>query len=64
MKKIFQFLKESRAELRKATWPSWEEVSRSTIVVFVTVILFTVFIYLLDKGVGSLFLELLGGKGA
>jgi preprotein translocase subunit SecE len=61
MKKIWQFLVEARAELRKATWPSWDEVSRSTLVVFVTVIICAALIYLVDTGVDGVFRRFLGG---
>lgn len=61
MKKIWQFLVEARAELRKATWPSWDEVSRSTIVVFATVIVFAVMVYLVDGGIERAFRSLIGG---
>ena len=59
MNKLFQFLKEARAELRKVSWPTWDEVTASTVVVFVTVILFTAFIYGLDTGIGTLVNKLL-----
>ncbi len=61
MKKIWTFLTEARAELRKATWPSWDEVSRSTLVVFVTVIIFAVLIYVVDGGVERALKTLIGG---
>ncbi|MBV6492794.1 MAG: Protein translocase subunit SecE [Turneriella sp.] len=61
MKKIWQFFVEAKAELRKAVWPSWDEVSRSTIVVFVTVILFAVLLYLVDDGIDRVVTFLLGG---
>ena len=46
--RFFKFLKEVKAELKKVSWPTWDEVSRSTIVVFVTLIFFTMFIYYSD----------------
>ncbi|MCS6984533.1 MAG: preprotein translocase subunit SecE [Leptospiraceae bacterium] len=58
MKKVIQFLRESRAELRKVSWPNWEDVSRSTTIVFFVVIVFTIFIYVVDKII-SLLMELL-----
>jgi preprotein translocase subunit SecE len=61
MKKIWQFLVEARAELRKATWPTWDEVSRSTMVVFATVIIFAFMVYLVDGGIDRIFRVLLGG---
>jgi preprotein translocase subunit SecE len=49
------FLKECRAELEKVSWPSKEEVVKSTGVVLVTVIFFSLFIFVTD----SLFVWLL-----
>ena len=46
--RLFRFLKEVKAELKKVSWPTWDEISRSTIVVFVTLIFFTMFIYYSD----------------
>jgi preprotein translocase subunit SecE len=60
MSKIVRFLKEAQAELKKVTWPTWEEVNRSTIIVFATVILFTLFIYLADKAINFIVQKALG----
>lgn len=60
MNKIVKFLKEAQAELKKVTWPTWEEVNRSTIIVFVTVIVFTLFIFFADKAVNFLVQRALG----
>lgn len=61
MKRIWQFLVEARAELRKATWPSWDDVTRSTLVVFATVVIFAVLISAVDGGIDKMFRSLLGG---
>lgn len=61
MKKVIQFLKESRSELKKVSWPNWDDVSRSTTIVFAVVILFTIFIYLVDKVISFLMERLLMG---
>jgi len=47
--RLVQYLKESRAELAKITWPSRQELRGSTIVVIVSVILLTIFIGLVDQ---------------
>lgn len=60
MKKMWRFIKEAKIELSRATWPSWEEITRSTVVVFITVILFTLFIYLLDQGISSVLEKVFG----
>jgi len=43
------FLKECKAELDKVTWPQKDEVFKSTGVVLVTVIFFSLFIFLSDS---------------
>jgi len=46
--KAQSFLQECRAELEKVQWPTREEVVNSTIVVLVTVAVFSVFLSLAD----------------
>ncbi len=48
--RLKKFLKEVRLELTKVTWPTANELRGSTAVVIVTVLIFTVFIYVVDKG--------------
>ncbi|MDH4262646.1 MAG: preprotein translocase subunit SecE [Spirochaetia bacterium] len=60
MNKIVKFLKEAQIELKKVSWPTWEEVNRSTIIVFLTVILFTLFIFLADKAINFIVQKALG----
>jgi preprotein translocase subunit SecE len=43
-----QYLHEVRDEMRKVAWPKWPEVRRYSIVVFVTVVLLTAYIGVLD----------------
>jgi preprotein translocase subunit SecE len=43
-----EYLREVRAELRKVAWPTRSEVINYTIVVLVTVILLTGFVFVLD----------------
>ena len=43
------FLKECKAELDKVTWPQKDEVFKSTGVVLVTVVFFSLFIFLSDS---------------
>ncbi len=54
-KKIRDFLKSVRSEMRKVTWPSRSEVIRSTLIVLITVIVFAIFI----GGIDLLFLQIL-----
>jgi preprotein translocase subunit SecE len=43
-----EFVREVRGELRKVAWPSRDEVIRFSIIVFVTVVLLTSFVNLID----------------
>ena len=59
MRKIIRFFKESYAELKKVTWPSREEVTSSTKVVLVSVILIALVLgivdYLIFQGIDFIF---------
>lgn len=52
--KAKEFLKDVRVEATKVTWPSREELRESTVVVVVTVSIISVFIAVVDRGVGFL----------
>jgi preprotein translocase subunit SecE len=43
-----------RDEMRKVAWPHWPEVRRYSIVVLVTVVIFTAFIFGMDSAFGVL----------
>jgi len=43
-----QYLREVRGEMRKVAWPTWPEVRKYSIVVLVTVVLFTAYVGVLD----------------
>jgi len=47
------YLREVWAELRKTVWPTWPELRQMTWVVIVTVVLFGVFLGVLDLGLTS-----------
>jgi preprotein translocase subunit SecE len=48
MRKLIQFLKEARLELKKVSWPSRKEVVGSTTLVIVVSVLAGLFLGLLD----------------
>ena len=55
MAKLFQFFKESKAELKKVEWPSKEDVFSSIKVVVLSTIIVAVILGLLDLGFTQLF---------
>ena len=49
-----QYLREVRDEMRKVAWPKWPEVRRFSIIVLITVIIYTAFTGGLDALFGIL----------
>lgn len=49
MASVKTFFEESYNELlHKVTWPTWSELQESTVLVFITILLFTAMIFLMD----------------
>jgi preprotein translocase subunit SecE len=48
------YLREVRDEMRKVAWPKWPEVRRFSLIVLVTVILYTAYVFGLDSLFGVL----------
>jgi preprotein translocase subunit SecE len=46
--KIRHYYTEVKGELQKSTWPKWTEVKNTTVVVIITVFIFSGFLYLCD----------------
>ena len=61
MKKIFAFLKESRAELKKVNWPSKEEVLTSTRIVIISILVVAAVIALIDYVIKTVVFAIIGG---
>jgi preprotein translocase SecE subunit len=45
-----KFLQDVRAEMKLVVWPSFTDTRSTTLVVIMTTILFSVFLWLVDKG--------------
>lgn len=52
------FLREVRGELKRVAWPTRREVFLYSVVVLVTVVLMTSYVFVLDQGFGRLVLEI------
>jgi preprotein translocase subunit SecE len=52
--KIRQFLREVKVELKKVTWPTRKEAMGSTAVVVVLVLIFSIFLGIVDMGLTKL----------
>ncbi len=58
--KVFQFFKESRAELKKVVWPTKEDVVSSVKIVLISTIVIAVLLGVLDFGFTELFRAVIG----
>jgi preprotein translocase subunit SecE len=59
MERLTTFVHDVRVESRKVTWPSREELQESTTVVLMTVLVISVFIFVVDLGVNQVVTRLL-----
>ena len=48
--KLRNYVLETREELRKCTWPTWDELRGSTVLVMVSIVLLGVFTVIIDFG--------------
>ena len=62
MRKIQQYVKESIQELKKVTWPTWEELKGSTLVVMIFSVIMGLYIAGLDV-VFSMIVDKIMGSG-
>ena len=53
-----RYLGEVRAEVQKVTWPGWDELRKSTVVIIIFVVILGVVISLMDYGFSLLLVQL------
>ena len=53
-----QFLRDVRAEMRRVSWPTLNDVKNTTIITLVAVIFFAVYLFLVDQGLARLIMGL------
>lgn len=58
--KIVKFLKETKAEMRKVTWPTRDELFGSTKIVIIATLVVTLFIGVVDQILTLIIRRLLG----
>ncbi|MBQ7574852.1 MAG: preprotein translocase subunit SecE [Clostridia bacterium] len=55
LQRLTKFFKETKAELRKVTWPSKDQLVHNTSIIIAFIIIFTVILSVLDFGFQELF---------
>ena len=56
--RMMQFLRDVRAEMKRVSWPSAQEVKNTTIITLIAVIFFAVYLFLVDRIWAFLLLQL------
>jgi len=54
-KRMVTFVQEVIAELKRTTWPKWDEVRGTTTVVIIAVFIFALFLWAVDLCLGYLY---------
>jgi len=60
-RELKSFFSEVKAELKKVTWPSWNEVKATTLVVIITTVFFGFYLYGLDLIMSQIFTRIIQG---
>jgi preprotein translocase subunit SecE len=55
-----QFMREVRSELRKVSWPTWEDLRKSTLTITVIVVLIGALIGAMDRVFSLILIDLFG----
>lgn len=60
MQKVFSFMREARAELKKVSWPGKQQVWYSTLVVIFVTLLVAVYLGIVDMALTGVFSRVIG----
>ena len=60
LQKTGNFLQQTKEELAKVTWPTWNEVWQATVVVIIATFITAAFIALCDFGISSILRIVIG----
>jgi len=58
VKRLAAYIQETKEELKKCTWPTWDELKGSTVVVMVSILLIGVFTVVIDFVLHNVFTRL------
>ena len=56
--RLWEFLHDVRAEMRRVSWPSLQSVQNTTIITIIAVIFFAVYLFLVDQALSRVILGL------
>ena len=56
--RLWEFLHDVRAEMKRVSWPSYQHVQNTTIITLIAVIFFAVYLFVVDQALSRLILGL------
>jgi preprotein translocase subunit SecE len=56
--RLFEFLHDVRAEMKRVSWPTLKHVQNTTIITLIAVVFFAVYLFLVDQGLSRLIVGL------
>ena len=59
LQRINAYIAETREELKKCTWPSWDELKGSTVLVGITMVILGIFTVIVDYVLFQVFFNIL-----
>ncbi len=62
MKKLLNFIKDAKAELKKVEWPQKDDVVNSTIVVLISIVVISIGLGIMDAVMSSLLKFFMGAS--
>jgi preprotein translocase subunit SecE len=57
LQRIAVYVQETREELRKCSWPTWDELKGSTLLIAIAIVLMGVFTYVIDRILIFIFIQ-------
>ena len=58
VRKFAIYVRETRVELEKCSWPTWDELKGSTLLVFISIALLGIFTVVIDRILFQVFIKL------
>ena len=59
LKRLATYVEQTREELRKCTWPTWDELKGSTVIVMISIVILGLFTIAVDQVFFQIFFKIL-----
>ena len=59
LKRLATYVEQTREELRKCTWPTWDELKGSTVIVMISILVLGLFTVVVDQIFFQIFFKIL-----